>query len=182
MLWYSSTKRTYIRIQNTNASLLLYKGNNYIWEKNVLSMQLSDMKYPTPNLQFQIHSTALYLDALDGSVKWFPVRRVYIRSPFQKHRKYELIKEDSNIQQNLSKQIFDIIYILPRLHTCPNCFALSFDFVSSENNVTSFIAHISPLSLIQYSRTECGKHQKKSLLGITKIYTNTCIHVISVIM
>lgn len=33
--------------------------------------------------------------------------------------------------------------------TCINCLALSLDFASSENNVTSFIAHISPLSLNQ---------------------------------
>lgn len=41
---------------------------------------------------------------------------------------------------------------------CIKCLALSLDFASSENNVTSFIAHISPLSLNQ-SRLKLDIHK-----------------------
>ena len=48
-------------------------------------------------------------------------------------------------------------------HTCPNCCALSLDFASSENRVTSFMAHISPLSLKSKTKPNQGKEFRKRI-------------------
>nr|GMC58300.1 hypothetical protein CK203_067782 [Ipomoea batatas] len=49
--------------------------------------------------------------------------------------------------------MFGCLNLLNNAISWANCLALSFDFASSENNVTSFIAHISPLSLLKPTYT-----------------------------
>lgn len=66
-------------------------------------------------------------------------------------KKFPAKTEQKNFFQQNNMQLNDLFGQLSNEDqlTCINCLALSLDFASSENNVTSFIAHISPFSLNQ---------------------------------
>lgn len=153
-------------MQLPNISITTFNNHN---RQDVKANKTKCRTWDTP---FQSRSIAQYLDAINGSIEQFPVREIRIYIPFKSITKYKNNKE-TIISFRFVWTVENLFKPAENWPTCINCLVLSFDLASSENNVTSFIAHISPLSLMDNENEIRYRHSNKwqSLANISKEQT-----------
>jgi hypothetical protein len=128
-------------------------------------LHAKDKEQHMRDIPSQIHGTAQCLGVVNGLKEKFPVKRLKVRTSFKAIYKLNNIKKKYTQAEKFIVLSQETSLLRGDQLTCINCLALSLDLASSENNVTSFIAHNSPRSL-----ADCKGKIRHVVLNFTNIW------------